>query len=69
LILNWTEANNAFAMGATEGLNNNARTFMKRDHGFRTLEHPKSLITIDGNATRASMTYLEIQVKRHILHN
>jgi transposase len=39
LILNWIEAKNTFAMGATEGLNNKARSIMKRAYGFRTPAH------------------------------
>jgi transposase len=39
LILNWIKAKNTFAMGATEGFNNKARTVMKRAYGFRTPEH------------------------------
>ena len=39
LLLNWIAAKNLFAMGATEGFNNKARTVMKRAYGFRTPEH------------------------------
>lgn len=39
LLLNWIAAKNFFAMGATEGFNNKARTVMKRAYGFRSAEH------------------------------
>jgi len=39
LLLNWIAAKNLFAMGATEGFNNKARTVLKRAYGFRTYKH------------------------------
>jgi transposase len=39
LLLNWIAAKNTFAMGATEGFNNKARTVMKRAYGFRSPQH------------------------------
>jgi len=35
LLLNWFKADNAFAKGATEGLNNKARVVTRRSYGFR----------------------------------
>lgn len=39
LLLNWFRARNAFAQGATEGLNNKARVTTRRAFGFRSHEH------------------------------
>lgn len=38
LLMNWFRARNAFAKGATEGLNNKARVVTRRAYGFRTAE-------------------------------
>jgi transposase len=39
LLLNWIAAKHTFAMGATEGFNNKARTVLKRAYGFRSPAH------------------------------
>jgi transposase len=39
LLLNWYHARYAFSHGATEGLNNKARTVTKRSYGFRSYLH------------------------------
>ncbi len=41
LLLNWFAARRAFSHGATEGLNNKARTITKRAYGFRSYEHAR----------------------------
>jgi transposase len=39
LLLNWFRARRAFSHGATEGLNNKARSVTKRSYGFRSYLH------------------------------
>jgi transposase len=39
LLLNWFRARHAFSLGATEGLNNKARSVTKRAYGFRAYLH------------------------------